>query len=36
MSAKWLLVTLLFLPALALVDNLVIRLLDGQDYPVFF
>ena len=36
MSAKWLLVTLLFLPTLALVDNLVIRLLDGQVYPVFF
>ena len=36
MSANWLLVTLLFLPALALVDNLVIRLLDGQNYPVFF
>jgi len=33
---KWLYVTLLFLPALALVDNLVIRLLDGQDYPIFF
>jgi len=36
MSARWLLVTLLFLPVLALVDNLVIRLLDGQNYPVFF
>lgn len=36
MSTKWVLVTLLFLPALALVDNLVIRLLDGQNYPVFF
>jgi len=35
-STRWLLVTLLFLPALALIDNLVIRLLDGQDYPVFF
>lgn len=36
MSAKWLLVTLLTLPAVALVDNLVIRLMDGQNYPVFF
>jgi membrane protease YdiL (CAAX protease family) len=36
MSFKWLFVTLLFLPAIALVDNLVIRLLDGENYPVFF
>ncbi len=36
MSAKWLLVTLLTLPALALVDNLVIRLMDGQNYPLIF
>ena len=36
MSLKWLLVTLLILPAMQLVTNLVIRLLDGQAYPVFF
>jgi membrane protease YdiL (CAAX protease family) len=36
MSLKWLLVTLLILPALQLVANLVTRLLDGQAYPVFF
>ena len=36
MSIKWLLVTLLILPALQLVTNLVTRLLDGQAYPVFF
>ena len=36
MSVKWLLVTLLFLPATQLVTNLLTRFLDGQDYPVFF
>ena len=36
MSLKWLLVTLLTLPALALVANLVSRALDGQAYPFFF
>jgi membrane protease YdiL (CAAX protease family) len=36
MSIKWLLVTLLILPALQLITNLVIRLIDGQAYPVFF
>ena len=36
MRFKWLFVTLLFLPALALVDNPGIRLLDVQDYPIFF
>jgi len=35
-SLKWLLVTLLILPALQLITNLVIRLVDGQAYPVFF
>ncbi len=35
-SFNWLLVTLLILPVLALVDNLVIRVLDGKDYPLFF
>lgn len=35
-SLKWLLATLLILPALALATNLVTRLLDGQAYPLFF
>ena len=36
MSIKWLLVTLLILPALALAANIVTRVLDGQAYPLFF
>ena len=36
LSIKWLLVTLLILPALALVANIVTRVLDGQEYPLFF
>jgi membrane protease YdiL (CAAX protease family) len=36
MSLRWLLVTLLILPALQLVTNLATRLVDGQAYPVFF
>jgi len=36
MSTRWLLVTLLFLPAVELAAGLVSRLLDGQDYPIFF
>ena len=34
MSFRWLLVTLLFLPGLRLVINLVARMLDGQAYPL--
>jgi membrane protease YdiL (CAAX protease family) len=33
LSFKWLLVTLLFLPSMHMVANLVSRLLDGQTYP---
>jgi uncharacterized protein len=36
MSIQWLLVTLLILPALQLITNLVTRLLDGQAYPLFY
>ena len=36
MSIKWLLVTLLILPATQLAANLVTRLMDGQPYPIFF
>jgi membrane protease YdiL (CAAX protease family) len=36
MSLKWLFVTLLILPVLALATNLVTRLLDGQAYPLYF
>lgn len=36
MSTRWLLVTLLFLPAVELAANLITRLVDGQDYPIFF
>lgn len=35
-SIKWLLVILLFLPALWLTTNLVSRILDGQTYPIFY
>jgi membrane protease YdiL (CAAX protease family) len=34
LSIQWLLVTLLILPALALVANLVARVLDGEAYPL--
>ncbi|MDH4279006.1 MAG: CPBP family intramembrane metalloprotease [Acidimicrobiia bacterium] len=34
-SIKWLLVALLFFPALKLVSNLVTRTLDGEPYPFF-
>jgi membrane protease YdiL (CAAX protease family) len=36
MSCKWLLVTLLTLPAIQMASNLVTRLLDRQAYPLFF
>ena len=36
MSIQWLLVTLLILPALALIANIVTRVVDGQAYPLFF
>lgn len=36
LTLKWLLVTLLFLPAIQLITNLLTRLLDGQEYPLFF
>ncbi len=35
LSLKWLLVTLLLLPALALISNLISRAVNGVDYPVF-
>lgn len=35
MSVKWLLVTLLIIPAMELVSNLVSRTLNGIDYPFF-
>ena len=36
LSLKWLLVTLLILPAIQLAANLITRLMDGQAHPVFF
>jgi membrane protease YdiL (CAAX protease family) len=35
LSLKWLLVTLLLLPALALISNLISRAVNGVEYPVF-
>lgn len=35
LSLKWLLVALLFIPAMRLVANLIYRTLDGQAYPFF-